>query len=133
MLKKLSAPLIGISCFLGPAQAAPCVKVRNGNDGYRCMKFSAEDRRKASEYGLRLAAPYAEIKQHLVKNGWSIDQKWIDENSTGNPTKDGLVCGNGWDAECSTAFRKNQKTISLILSGSNEGFPLIGIDMEPAP
>jgi hypothetical protein len=81
------------------------------------MKFSAEERKKASAHGLRLATPYARVKQHLVENGWSIDRKWIDENLTAEPTKEGLVCGSGRDAVCSTAFRKNQK---------------ISVEMEPA-
>jgi hypothetical protein len=132
MLKKSLATLVLMGSALSSAYAEPCVKVRSGNDRYSCMKFSADERKKASVHGLRLGTPYARVKQHLVENGWSIDRQRMDENLAAEPTKEGLVCGSGWDAVCSTAFRKNHKTISLVLSGTNEGIPLISVEMEPS-
>ncbi|MDB5934973.1 MAG: hypothetical protein JWQ01_2317 [Massilia sp.] len=118
---------------ISAAHAEPCVKVRSGDERESCMKFSAEERKKAAALGLQLGTPYAKVKQHLAKNGWSVDQKWIDANLMPAPIKNDLVCGSGWDAVCSTAFRKNRQTVSLLLSGTNEGTPLIGVEVESAP
>lgn len=115
------------------AHAEPCVKIRSGEASQSCMKFSAEERKQAAALGLRLGAPYAQVRQQLAKAGWSLDQKWIGEHLMEAPADNGLVCGSGWDAVCTTAFRKNRQIISLVLSGTNDGAPLIGVETEAAP
>lgn len=132
MLTKFVAAWVGLAWACSAAHAEPCVKIRTEN-GHSCMKFSAEERQKAAAIGLRLGAPYAAVKRDLVRHGWSVDQKWMDENAISESIHDGLVCGNGWDAVCATAFRKKQQTVSLVLSGANAGTPLIGVELETAP
>jgi hypothetical protein len=132
MLKLSLAVLFAIGCAASRANAEPCVKVRSSSDRYSCMKFTAEELKKASAHGLRLGATYAQVKQHLLINGWLLDRKWIRENLMTEPASDGLVCGSGMDAVCTTAFTKNRKTISLELSGINEGIPLVSVETEPS-
>ena len=43
------------------ASAGPCVKIRNGADGYTCMKFSEAERKDAARLGLRLGSTYASV------------------------------------------------------------------------
>jgi len=95
------------------------------------MKFSMAEKQQASKYGLRLGSPYETVKRFLIQNGWFLDQKWMEENALSEPTKKDLICGSGWDAVCSTAYRKNGKTISLLFSGTNDGIPLVGVETEP--
>jgi hypothetical protein len=117
----------------GTLSAESCVKIRSGDDGQSCMAFRAEERKKAAAQGLQLGEPYAKVKQHLLRTGWSIDQKARAANLRPAPIKDDLVCGSGWDAVCSTVFQKKRVTVSLVLSGTNEGTPLIGVEIEAAP
>lgn len=115
------------------ADAAPCVKVRAADESLGCMKFSAQERKKAAALGLQLGAPFAQVKRHLASSGWALDRRWLDQNQASAPTKEGLVCGSGWDAVCTTTWRKNRQTVSLTLSGTNNGTPLIGVELEAAP
>jgi hypothetical protein len=132
MLKTL-INLATVICFTlaTPAYGETCVKVRNGKDGYDCMKFSIKERQNASKYGLKLGTPYKISKQKLIKHGWNLDWGWLKDNFPEPPSKDGLYCGNGYDAVCQTAFRKNNMTLFLLLSGTNDGVPLISVDKEP--
>lgn len=38
-----------------------------------------------------------------------------------------MVCGNGWDATCSTVFKRNDVALELMLSGVNDRMPLVGL------
>ncbi len=133
MTSRVLFSVVAICLASSAAQAQPCIKIRSGEAPQSCMKFSAEERSKATAVGLRLGAPYAQVRQQLAKAGWSLDQKWMGEHLMEPPTENGLVCGSGWDAVCTTAFRKNRQVISLILSATNDGTPLIGVDNEAAP
>jgi hypothetical protein len=116
--------------FMSSAYAEPCVKVRNGNDGYDCMKFSSEEKKRAAKYGLRLGMPYKAVKRELSRNGWIIDQDWLREEESIYSRKDGLVCGHGWDAICWSVYIKGQEKISMSFSGTNDGYPLTDVDKE---
>src|SRR5689334_10556975 len=99
----------------------PCVKIRNGHDGYECMGFSRKDEQKATKYGLTLGLPYKQVTQKLTGDGWVLDREWVNENEEEHHTEDGLFCGQGWDAICWTVYKKGKESISLTFNGTNEG------------
>lgn len=108
--------------------AAPCVKMRSG-EGTVCMKFSASAIAVAEQYSLRLAEPYSVVKQKLAKQGWQIDHAYLSENSHHASAADEVICGRGWDAVCSTAFKRGNEALYLSFSGTNEGMPLISLEI----
>lgn len=114
-------PLILISC---PAFADGCVKIRSDAQHKTCMKFSPSERKVASKYGLRLGSPFKLVEQQLKQSGWGIDANWQKQNAMSKSP----VCGSGWDAVCSIMFVKQDQQIEFILSGSNEGMPLVSIE-----
>lgn len=114
-------PLILIS---SPTFADGCVKIRTESGAKTCMKFSPSERKLASKYGLRLGSPYKRVEQQLKQSGWGIDVDWLRQNAMVKLP----VCGSGWDAVCSITFAKQDQKIQLILSGSNEGMPLVSIE-----
>ena len=115
----------------GVACADTCVKVRDGNEGYQCMKFSHAEKAITSKYGLHLGMPYKFVCQLLIKNGWGIDQEWLKENNVEPKGKSQPLCGSGWDAICSISYAKGKSRIEIYLSGTNEGSPLIRIEEQP--
>jgi len=93
------------------------------------MKFSKEERKEAANYGLRLGAPYKSVNRILLQHGWVVDHAWLKENSA-HP-ESGMLCGEGYNAACSTAYKKNYKHLYLDLSGTNDGIPLVGVSTKP--
>lgn len=128
MIKPLSVLCLIAVFASGVAFADTCVKVRDGNEGYQCMKFSHAEKAVALKYGLHLGMPYKAVRQLLTKNGWSIDQEWLKENDAELKSKKQPLCGSGWDATCSISYAKGKSRIEIYLSGTNEGIPLIGIE-----
>ena len=118
-----------LALVTGLAMAAPCVKVRNG-DSTTCMKFSSSEKRDAAKYGLQLAAPFKVNKLALLKQGWVLDQQWVADDNSGHADDREMTCGNGLDAVCQSAFRKNDVVLVLTLSGTNEGMPLVAAEVE---
>ena len=112
------------------ASAQACVKIRKGDGGHTCMKFSEVERKHAGQLGLRLGSPYASVLAHLSRNGWRIDREWLEELET-ESKPDLPVCGQGWDATCHLQMKKGAKVIELDFSGTNPGLPLIYA--RPAP
>lgn len=106
------------------ASAAPCVKIRNGADGYTCMKFSEAERKDAARLGLRLGSTYATVRAHLTRSGWRIDQAWLDDLEA-DAKRDLPVCGQGWDALCLLQVKQGSEVVELVFSGTNTGFPLV--------
>jgi len=96
------------------------------------MKFSKQERKEAAKYGLRLGEPYKSVKRNLTRQGWVVDRVWLERERSG-PLEDGdLICGNGYNMVCSTAFmKKNRKRLYVSLSGTNEGTPLYSVGTEP--
>ena len=107
--------------------AESCVKIRDGKEGYDCMKFSKKARESATKYGLKLGAKYSITRMQLIKHGWSVDQNWLKENSFSSLYKNELVCGSGFDAICSTVFIKNRTNLFLTLGGTNDEIRLISV------
>ena len=106
------------------ASAEPCVKVRSGGERYTCMKFSEAERKDAARLGLRLGSSYATVQARLSRDGWRIDQEWLDDLEA--EARRGLpVCGQGWDAVCQLQMKKRAEVIELVFSGTNTGLPLI--------
>lgn len=105
------------------AKPAPCVKMRSG-EGYVCMKFSKAAIKTAGKYGLHLADPFIVVKQTLIQQGWQVDLAYSSEDAP----LDEVMCGRGWDAVCSTAFKRGNETLYLTMSGTNEGMPLISVE-----
>ncbi len=104
--------------------------MRNGNNGYDCMKFTPKEHRKAAELGLHLGDSYKSVQHTLTKHGWKLDRAWLNESATGPLTDGELICGSGWDAVCSTAFKSGKVVLVLTFSGTNSGIPLIAVDQE---
>ena len=104
----------------------PCVQVR-AEEGYACMKFSDEEKMAARSYGLRLGAPYQEVKRTLIHKGWKIDRVWVRDQPSMGPHRE-LLCGAGYDAVCSTVFLRGERRAYLTLSGTNAGTPLIAVE-----
>lgn len=125
-MQKLATALIS---FLASTTvlASDCVKVRDGKDGYECMRFSAAEMSLAQKYGLSLGMKYKAMHSLLLKNGWQIDGDWIRETAQGGKEIK-PVCGNGYDAVCDISYAKEKKRISAYLSGVNDGLPLISIE-----
>ena len=131
MIKPLPALCLIAVFASGVAFAGTCVKVRDANEGYQCMKFSHAEKAVASKYGLYFGMPYKTVRQLLTKNGWSIDQEWLKENDAELTGKNQPLCGSGWDAICSMSYAKGGSRIEIYLSDTNAGIPLIGIDEQP--
>jgi len=126
---------LGIAVCLASstAYAGDCVKIRNGKDGYDCMKFSRAERNAAANFGLRLGDSYKTVKHVLGRRGWVVDPDWLKRifSYTG-PLEDGeLICGSGYDAVCSVAYTKSRKHVYLTLSGTDEETSLIGVATKP--
>lgn len=111
------------------ASAAPCVKIRNG-EGFACMKFSASEIKNAAKYGLRLTAPFKIVKKKLLKQGWQLDREYLGAGSLDPQSNQAMICGSGWDAICSTAFKRGDEVLYLKMSGTNDGAPLIDVGAE---
>lgn len=111
------------------AFADTCVKTRDG-ERFACMKFSASETKGAAKYGVRLAEPFKIAKQKLLKQGWQLDRKYVSENSSLSHASDEMICGSGWDAICSAAFKRGNEVLYLKMSGTNEGIPLIYVGTE---
>jgi hypothetical protein len=128
MHRRLKQILHGVAAvgFLvaGTATAAPCVKTWEGEKTV-CMRFTAAERKAAAGYGLVLGASYQASRRQLLKHGWQLDRAWLDENAPIPIGKDEMICGSGMNASCSTAFRRGKQVLMLILSATNDGFPLI--------
>ena len=110
----------------GFASSAPCVKIRKG-ESFACMKFTASDQRQAAKYGLKLGAPFKTTRRILLKQGWVVDRQWLKDNSLQPLDGKEMICGNGLDAACSTVFQRNDVVLELMLSGVNDGLPLVGL------
>jgi hypothetical protein len=89
------------------------------------MKFTASDQREAAKYGLKLGAPFKATKKLLLEQGWVLDRQWLTDRSSQPLDGEEMICGNGWDAACSTAFKRNDVVLELMLSGVNDGRPLV--------
>ncbi|XLZ68044.1 serine hydrolase domain-containing protein [Massilia sp. SR12] len=109
------------------AATAPCVKMRSGA-GSVCMKFSAPAIARAEQYGLHLADPFSVVKHKLAQQGWVIDRAYLSEDAPQASAAEEMVCGRGWDAVCSTAFKLGNETLYLSMSGTNDGTPLISVE-----
>lgn len=107
--------------------AAPCVKMRSG-EGSACMTFSAPAIKKAEKYGLRLADPFTVVKQKLAQQGWQLDRAYMSEDAPQASASEEMICGRGWDAVCSTAFKRGKERLYLNMSGTNDGMPLISVE-----
>jgi hypothetical protein len=108
--------------------ADSCVKVRQG-DSYACMAFSSSEKRDAAKFGVRLAAPFKANKQALLKQGWVLDKQWLADGESEPLNGREMICGNGLDAVCQTAFRKHGIVLVLALSGVNDGAPVISAEV----
>ncbi len=121
-----------ISLTTANVYAENCVKVWNDSGGDNCMEFSQAERKKALQYGVRLGSPYKTVRKYLIRNGWTINQSRLKEESMERPLDGDLVCGSGWDAVCSTYFIRKKSAIMLTFSAANDGIPLTGIDAADA-
>lgn len=94
------------------------------------MRFSDSETKAAAKYGLRLTEPFKVVKEKLSKQGWKLDQEYLKQESILPKANQDMICGNGWDAVCSTAFKRGTEVIYLQMSGTNEGNPLIYVGVE---
>jgi hypothetical protein len=121
--------LLGVILATNITNATTCVIVRNG-DGMVCMRFTLNETQNAEKYGLALTAPFTIVKQNLQKQGWKVDRKWLSESEAQPIGEEEMLCGSGYDAICTTAFRRDEAVLVLTLSGTNDGLPLIGVGPE---
>ncbi|MCQ4270068.1 hypothetical protein NA655_03430 [Pseudomonas kuykendallii] len=95
------------------------------------MTFTPKEQQVAANYGVRLGAPFKDVKRQLTNSGWSIDKDWLSENAADTKGEVQPVCGNGQDSVCSITFAKGKLQIYLVLSGTNDGLPLISLEEQP--
>lgn len=114
------------------AFAEPCISVRDGTDGAnpsggkKCVEFTDQQRLEAAKLGLEIGSPFANVKTKLARDGWEIDQDWL--NLFGAKENSAVpLCGSGLDAVCSLGLRKNIEKIELTFSGTSLGLPLVDV------
>jgi hypothetical protein len=115
---------IAAAFALNAASAKPCVKMRDG-ESFTCMKFSGTEVEAAAKYGLRLAEPFKIVKHKLLKRGWQLDREYLNDAPRSAQKDHEMICGSGWDALCSTAFKRGNDVLYLKMSGTNDGTPLV--------
>ena len=125
----LFCPILFLSAAVAIAQ--PCVQVRTSPERIDCMHFTEAEKANAESYGLQLGEPYTRVRRHLLSSGWRPDPNWASEVGSAN-APDGLVCGRGLDAACSSALVRADRRVILHLSAVNSSLPLTGIEEEPA-
>lgn len=122
------ALLLSMFLFISTAHAEDCIRVSNArDDSFYCMKISQAQKRAAASYGLRVGEPYERAKAVLRKDGWVVDEAWLKGQSRNAQLDDDLICGSGWNAVCSTAYKRGHTTIYLVLSKTNVGTPLVSV------
>jgi hypothetical protein len=108
-----------VACACGCSTTYPGAVIRG-----EIVPFDREQIAIARQFGVELGQPFAKAARILHRAGWKLDRSLLSENLSGNAVlavtsgleRDGLLCGEGYDATCTARFVRNGAFLVLVVN-----------------